>query len=77
MLLNNDIEVVAVTYAPGLLGSLLVGVTVAKTIAYSLNIPLIPVHHIEGHIVSNFIEDENIEYPFIALVNIRGTYSAC
>jgi N6-L-threonylcarbamoyladenine synthase len=47
-------------------------VTVAKTIAYSLNIPLIPVHHIEGHIVSNFIEDENIEYPFIALVISGG-----
>ncbi|MCK9477341.1 MAG: tRNA (adenosine(37)-N6)-threonylcarbamoyltransferase complex transferase subunit TsaD, partial [Candidatus Muirbacterium halophilum] len=68
----NDIDIIATTYAPGLLGSLLIGVTVAKTKAYSLNIPLIPVHHIEGHIVSNFIEKQSIDFPFIALVISGG-----
>lgn len=68
----NDITNMAVTYAPGLMGSLLVGVSVAKSMAYTLNIPVIPVHHIEGHIFSNFIENDNIKFPFIALVISGG-----
>ena len=52
----NDIDVVAVTYGPGLVGALLVGVSTAKGIAYALKKPLIPVHHIKGHICANYIE---------------------
>lgn len=68
----NSIELIAVTYAPGLLGSLLVGVTVAKSIALSLDIPIVAVHHIEGHICSNFMDSSELEFPFISLVISGG-----
>lgn len=67
----SDIDAIAVTYAPGLLGSLLVGVTAAKTLAYVYNKPLIPVHHIAGHIYANNLI-ETMEFPLIALVVSGG-----
>lgn len=67
----SDIDAIAVTYAPGLLGSLLVGVTAAKTLAYVYNKPLIPVHHIAGHIYANNLV-ETMEFPLIALVVSGG-----
>lgn len=68
----NDITAVAVTYGPGLVGALLVGVSAAKAIAYAANKPLIGVHHIEGHISANFIENKNLEPPFHCLVVSGG-----
>ena len=67
----SDIDAIAVTYAPGLLGSLLVGVTAAKTLSYVYNKPLIPVHHIAGHIYANNLT-EPMEFPLIALVVSGG-----
>ena len=67
----KDVDYIAVTYTPGLIGALLVGVSFAKGIAYGLDKPLIPVHHIKGHIYSNFIEHD-IELPCIALVVSGG-----
>ena len=67
----DDVDYVAVTYAPGLIGALLVGISFAKGLAYGHNLPLIPVHHIKGHIYGNFIEHE-IELPCIALVVSGG-----
>lgn len=68
----NDIDAIAVTYAPGLVGALIVGLSFAKSLAYSLGKPLIPVHHIEGHIYANFIQDKQLEPPFISLVISGG-----
>ena len=68
---KSDISAVAVTYAPGLVGSLLVGVSFAKALAYSLSIPIIAVHHISGHISSNYLES-SFEPPFICLVISGG-----
>ena len=68
----QDVDAIAVTYAPGLIGALLVGVNYAKTLAYSLNIPLIPVHHIEGHIFANFLSKPDLKPPFICLVASGG-----
>ena len=68
----EDMDGIAVTYAPGLVGSLLVGVSVGKALALSRNIPLIGVHHIEGHIQSNFLEPPFPSYPSIALVVSGG-----
>ena len=68
----NDIDAVAVTYAPGLIGALLVGVNFAKSIALSANKPLIPVHHIRGHIAANYIEYPELEPPFLCLVASGG-----
>ena len=62
----EDIDYVAVTYAPGLIGALLVGISFAKGLAYSYKKPLIPVHHIKGHIYANFIEHE-VSLPAITL----------
>ncbi len=67
-----DIDGIAVTQGPGLIGSLLVGVSFAKAMAYSIGKPLVPVNHIEGHIFSAFIEDPDIEYPFLALAVSGG-----
>lgn len=67
----DDVDYIAVTYAPGLIGALLVGVSFAKALAYSRNIPLIPVHHIKGHIYANFLEHD-IVLPCIALVVSGG-----
>ncbi len=68
----DDIDYVAVTYAPGLVGALLVGVSAAKAISYALNKPLIGVHHIRGHICANFIEHPELEPPFVCLVASGG-----
>lgn len=67
-----DIDAIAVTYAPGLIGALLVGLSYAKALAYTLKKPLIPVHHIQGHIYANFIEDKNLKPPFISLLISGG-----
>ncbi len=68
----KDIEAVGVTFGPGLVGPLLVGVNFAKGLAFSLDIPVVPVNHIEGHICANFIDHPEIEYPFIVLVVSGG-----
>jgi N6-L-threonylcarbamoyladenine synthase len=68
----GDVDGIAVTQGPGLIGSLLVGVSFAKAMAYSLRRPLIAVNHIEGHIYSAFIENRGIEYPILALVVSGG-----
>lgn len=70
----NDLDYIGVTYGPGLIGALLVGVSYAKSLAYSLNIPIVPVHHIEGHIAANYITYENLKPPFLALV-VSGGHS--
>lgn len=69
---KEDIDGVAVTYAPGLIGALLVGVGFAKAAAYGLGVPLIPVHHIRGHIAANYIAFPELEPPFICLVASGG-----
>lgn len=70
----NDIDAIAVTYAPGLIGALLVGVNYAKGLSYSTGIPLVPVHHLRGHIAANYISDEEIKPPFMSLV-VSGGHS--
>lgn len=67
-----DIDAIAVTYGPGLVGALLVGVAEAKAIAYAANKPLVGVHHIEGHIAANYIENLDLEPPFLCLVVSGG-----
>ena len=68
----SDIDAVAVTYGPGLVGPLLVGVAEAKAIAFASNLPLIAVHHIQGHICANFIEHPDLKPPFMTLVVSGG-----
>lgn len=68
----DDIDAIAVTYGAGLIGALLVGVSSAKALAYSLNKPLIKVNHIEGHICANYVEHKDLEPPFVALVASGG-----
>lgn len=68
----EEITAVAVTYGPGLIGSLLVGVSAAKAIAYAANKPLVGVHHIEGHICANYIDHPELEPPFMCLVVSGG-----
>jgi N6-L-threonylcarbamoyladenine synthase len=68
----NDIDAVGVTYGPGLVGALLVGLSAAKGLAYAANKPLIGVHHIEGHIAANYIEHSDLKPPFICLVASGG-----
>lgn len=68
----DEIDAVAVTYGPGLVGALLVGVSVAKSIAFAENKPLIGVHHIEGHISANYIDNPKLEPPFLCLVVSGG-----
>lgn len=67
----EDIDFVSFTLTPGLILSLVVGVSFAKAVAYTLNKPLVPVHHLEGHIYSVFVEKE-VEYPFLALIVSGG-----
>lgn len=67
----KDVSAVAVTYAPGLIGALLVGVNFAKSLAYSLEVPLVPVHHLRGHVASCYI-DSDLKPPFIALTASGG-----
>jgi len=68
----SDIDGIAVTQGPGLIGSLLVGLSFAKAMAFALRKPLVPVNHIEGHIYSAFIEHSRIQYPILALVVSGG-----
>ena len=68
----DDIDAIGVTYGPGLVGALLVGVAEAKAISYAKNIPLVGVHHIEGHISANYIENKDLEPPFLCLVVSGG-----
>ncbi|MGV3152647.1 tRNA (adenosine(37)-N6)-threonylcarbamoyltransferase complex transferase subunit TsaD [Sarcina ventriculi] len=68
----DDIDAIAVTYGPGLVGALLVGLQYAKGLAYSLKKPLIGVNHIEGHISANFIEHKDLKPPFVCLVVSGG-----
>ncbi len=70
----GDIDAVAVTYAPGLIGALLVGVNFAKGLAYSTGLPLIPVHHLRSHIAANYITHPELEPPFLCLV-VSGGHS--
>lgn len=78
---KGDIDAVGVTYGPGLIGALLVAVNFAKSVAYALDKPLIPVHHLRGHIAANYIAFPELEPPFLAmcisggnsmLVDVRG-----
>ena len=62
-----DVDAVAVTYAPGLIGAVLVGVNFAKSAAYALQKPLVPVHHVRGHIAANYITHPDLETPFVCL----------
>jgi N6-L-threonylcarbamoyladenine synthase len=71
----KDIDLIAVTYTPGLIGALLVGVSAAKAIAYGLGIPFIGVHHGEGHILAAHIEYPGIGYPYLALL-VSGGHTA-
>ena len=71
-LTRDDIDAVAVTYAPGLIGAVLVAVSFAKSVAYSLGVPLIPVHHIRGHIAANYIAFPELQPPFLALAISGG-----
>ena len=72
-LARRDIDAVAVTYAPGLIGALLVGVSFAKSAAFGLGVPLIPVHHVRGHIAANYIAHPDLEPPFLCLCVSGGT----
>ena len=71
-LTRDDIDAVAVTYAPGLIGAVLVGVNFAKAAAMAMNKPLIPVHHIRGHIAANYIAYPDLKPPFLCLVVSGG-----
>ncbi len=74
----DDMDAIGVTYGPGLVGALLVGVAEAKAIAYAKKLPLVGVHHIEGHISANYIENKELEPPFICLVVSGGhTHLVC
>lgn len=68
----EDMDAIGVTYGPGLVGALLVGVAAAKAISYAKNIPLVGVHHIEGHISANYIENKELEPPFLGMVVSGG-----
>ncbi len=68
----DDIDHIAVTYGPGLVGALLVGLSTAKALAFALDKPLVPVHHIEGHIAANYIAHPDLEPPFVCLVVSGG-----
>lgn len=70
----DDIDAIAVTYAPGLIGALLVGVNFAKGLSFSCGKPLVPVHHLRSHIASNYITHENLKPPFMCLV-VSGGHS--
>ena len=70
-----DIDAIAVTYGPGLVGALLVGLSAAKALTFALDKPLIGVNHLEGHVFANFIADDELEPPFLALV-VSGGHTA-
>lgn len=69
---KERLDAIAVTYGPGLVGALLVGVSVAKGLAFGLSVPLIGVHHIEGHISANYIQHKELEPPFLCLIVSGG-----
>lgn len=69
---KHDLTAIAVTYGPGLMGPLLVGVNFAKSLAYSLDIPVIPVNHIESHLYANFLDGNHPGLPFIGLIVSGG-----
>lgn len=71
---EKDLGAIAVTYAPGLIGALLTGVGFAKAYAYGLNLPLIPVHHLRGHVASNYLTSTRLKPPFLALI-VSGGHS--
>lgn len=68
----NQIDGIAVTYGPGLVGSILVGLNTAKALAYALNKPWVGINHIEGHIFSNYLTHQNVKLPFVALIISGG-----
>lgn len=68
----DDLDAIGVTYGPGLVGALLVGVAEAKAISYAKNLPLVGVHHIEGHVSANYIEHPDLEPPFMCLIVSGG-----
>ena len=68
----KDIDIIAVTNGPGLIGALLVGVNFAKSLAYANNIPLVPVDHIKGHVAANYLTHKKLEPPFLSLVVSGG-----
>ena len=70
----RDVDAIAVSFAPGLIGALLVGVNFAKGLALALNKPLIPVHHIRGHVAANYLAHPELEPPFLALI-VSGGHS--
>ena len=70
----SDVDAVAVTYGPGLVGALLIGVSAAKALAYAAGKPLVPVNHIEGHVSANFLTTPDLEPPFLCLV-VSGGHS--
>lgn len=74
---RGDIDAVAVTCAPGLIGALLVGVNFAKSAALALGVPLIPVHHVRGHIAANYIAYPELEPPFVCLAISGGNTLIC
>ena len=69
---KKDIDAVAVTYAPGLIGAVLVGVSFAKSAAWALGVPLVPVHHVRGHIAANYLAFPELKPPFLALAISGG-----
>lgn len=69
---KNDIDAIAVTAAPGLIGSLLVGVNYAKSLSLLLNKPLVPVHHLRGHVAANYLAHKDLEPPFLCLIASGG-----
>ncbi|MBP1737432.1 MAG: tRNA ((37)-N6)-threonylcarbamoyltransferase complex transferase subunit TsaD [Oscillospiraceae bacterium] len=70
---KGELHGVAVTYAPGLIGAVLVGVNFAKAVAFGLNVPLIPVHHVRGHIAANYLAHPELKPPFLCLCVSGGT----
>ena len=72
-LAKKDLDALAVTYAPGLIGAVLVGVNFAKGAAMALGVPLIPVHHVRGHIAANYLTHPDLEPPFVCLCVSGGT----
>ena len=68
----DDLDAIGVTYGPGPVGALLVGVAEAKAIAYAKKLPLVGVHHIEGHVSANYIEHPDLEPPFLCLIVSGG-----
>ena len=71
----EDVDMIGVTYGPGLVGALLIGLATAKAYALALNKPLVGVHHIQGHISANYIEHKELEPPFMALDGFRTEHT--